>query len=149
MLLVQANRAGEEKESSLEVDEVRLGVVLLQASDLVCIAMSNGSATGRQLRGAISRCEGRGLTMNVVVVGIVPEQVLHRVPRQSKAAVVVDRLPSRERKEQHRLARRHARTTLGQHAPEGVENESFEWVVVQRAERVSDLWRGEKEASGG
>ena len=102
------------------MDEVRLGVILLQASDLVW------GGEKFQVNGRWKAILGKTRrTVDVVVVGVVPKEMLHRIPRKRKATVVVDGLPGRERKEEHRLSSCHARATLSEDAPERVEDETF------------------------
>lgn len=113
------------------MDEVGLGEVLLEAGDLVCREASlSAPARMRTLE---------KLTMNVVVVRVVAEQVLNRIPRECEPAVVIDRLCRRNSKEEDTLAHRHERARVGDGGSERVENEAFEGVVVEGSEGVGDV----------
>lgn len=77
--------------------------------------------------------------MNVVIIGIVPKQMLQRIPRERESTVVVDRLGRRDGKEQDSLSHREHRTRMSDHRSEGVKDESFEGVVVECSESVGHV----------
>lgn len=77
--------------------------------------------------------------MNVMVVGVVRCEPLDRVERQLVTAVIVDRLQRRDGEEERRLTDGHERGGFRNRCAEGVEQESFERVVVQCAVCVRDI----------
>lgn len=70
------------------------------------------------------------LMVNVVVIDIVMEQELARIPPKSVSAVVIDGLCAAECEEQCCLACRHARERFRDNSSEGIEQESFDGMVV-------------------
>lgn len=79
------------------------------------------------------------LTVDVVVVAIIGEEHLNRIPRKLVPAMIIHRLGRRHGKENNRLPRRHQSARLRQRRAERVEYEPFQWVVVQGAKGVGNV----------
>lgn len=77
--------------------------------------------------------------MNVVVVDIIVEQELTRIPPDPITTVVVDGLCTAEGKQQRRLAHRHARQRLGNDGAKGIQQETLDGVVVERPKGKGDV----------
>lgn len=77
--------------------------------------------------------------VDVVVSRIVFGNVLQRIPGECVAAVIVNGLDGRASEEPHSLSRRHARDHKRETRAQRVQQESFEWVVVQSAESVRNV----------
>lgn len=70
------------------------------------------------------------LVVDVMVCGVIVGDELKRIPWESVATVIINRLDTRERKEQGALANSHACQFEGYAGAEGVEQETLERVVV-------------------
>lgn len=77
--------------------------------------------------------------MDVVIVRRIPTDHLQRVPGQVVSAVIIDGLACREQEEKRGLADCQTRESFGECGTQGVEKESFDWVIVERAKRVWDV----------
>ena len=77
--------------------------------------------------------------MNVVVVDIVMEQELARIPPQPVSAMIIDRLCAAECEQQCCLAGRHPGERLCDDGSKGIEDESFDWMVVECTESKGDV----------
>lgn len=76
------------------------------------------------------------LMVDIVVSGVVPSQLLEGVPRESVAAVVIDRLDSGEGEVQHGLSGAHHSGEIPNPGASSVEEESLDWVIVQSTKRI-------------
>ena len=74
-----------------------------------------------------------------MVKRIIIRQELQRVPREPEAGMVIDRLDSAERKEPHPLADTQARTLEREQRADGILEEAFQGVVIERAEGAGDV----------
>ena len=79
------------------------------------------------------------LMVDIVVIRIVGEQELERIPPDPVATVVIDRLDRAEREEEDGLADRHARELECDNRAEAIEEETLHRVVVQCAESIRDV----------
>ena len=79
------------------------------------------------------------LVVDIVVVGIIVEEQLARVPPDTVSAMVVDRLCARDRKQQRSLSDRKTRALFREDSSDRVEHETFEGVVVERTKRVGHV----------
>jgi len=77
--------------------------------------------------------EAEGLVVNVVVPGVVAVHELQRVQWQRETAVIVHCLCGTESEEESALPHRHAGNGFSQSGTEGIEQEPFEWVIVERS----------------
>jgi hypothetical protein len=77
--------------------------------------------------------------MDIMIIAIIGEQDLKRIPRELVPTMIVHSLCRRDRKEEDRLSRSHERATLRQSRAEGVEDEPFERVVVEGSKGVGDV----------
>lgn len=74
-----------------------------------------------------------------MIRGIVAKRHLEGIERQSVATMIVDGLECRKRKQEDALSDAHARDVVGDGGAEGVEQETFEPVVIERAIGVGDV----------
>lgn len=79
------------------------------------------------------------LMMNVMIVCVVGSDHLERVEGYTITTVVVDSLEGGECEEEHGLASRHECARLSDNRPDGIEDEAFNGMVVERAERVRNV----------
>lgn len=77
--------------------------------------------------------------MNVVIGGVIRGDELQRVPGKGVSTVVIDGLDRREGKEASALANRHAGQLERNTGTECIQQETFQWVVVQGAVCVRNI----------
>lgn len=74
-----------------------------------------------------------------MVASVVTSNMLQRVPRKCVAAVVVNGLDCRAREKPHALSGGHGGELECDTSAKGVEEESLEWMVVERTEGVGNI----------
>lgn len=74
-----------------------------------------------------------------MVVGVVPEHLLQRVPGKSVSAVVVDSLQGREAEEDHSSTSGKTGDLVGKTSADSVHQESLEGVVVESAKGIRNV----------
>ena len=79
------------------------------------------------------------LTMDVVIIRVVPEEMLKRIQRESKSTMIVNSLRGRNSEEENPLTRRHQCAGVGDSRSKSIEDESFDRVVVKRSEGVGNV----------
>lgn len=77
--------------------------------------------------------------MDIVISSIVRRDLLQRVPRESIATVVINCLNGGHGKEPHALAGAHSSGQEGHTGTSCVEQETFNWVIVQSTEGVRNV----------
>lgn len=77
--------------------------------------------------------------MQIMIFRIIPKNRLTRIPPQPISTMIVHRLYATDRKEQRRLPGGHEAEEVGAECTEGIEEETFEGVVVEGAEGVGDV----------
>ena len=79
------------------------------------------------------------LVVNVVIICIVAAHELEGIPREPVSAMVVHGLECRHQEEKHGLAGARANDPFRKARTTSVQQESFEWMVVERAKRVGHV----------
>jgi hypothetical protein len=118
----------------------------MKQCDQGCDVKTGGRDDGLAVRASYSqewlgkvRLDAVRLMVDIVVIRIVVEECLARVPPDSVPAVVVDSLRRRKGKEHDGLAHGHARCLVRDGRAEGIEDDALERVVVERAKSVGDI----------
>jgi len=71
-----------------------------------------------------------------MVLRVVPKDSLERVPPDLVPAMIIDRLDRAHGEQDDTLPDGHPRCRMSQHGTEGIEEESFERMVVERSESI-------------
>lgn len=79
------------------------------------------------------------LVVNVVIRSIVRREMLQWIPRERIATVVVDGLDGRKCEKPHGLTIRHSRNKESDPGACGIQQETFDRVVVQGSKRVGNV----------
>ena len=79
------------------------------------------------------------LVVDVVVGSVIASQMLKGIPGKCITAVIVNRLNGRAGEKPHPLPCCQARELEGDASPHSIKEETFEWVIVQRAKSVRNV----------
>lgn len=79
------------------------------------------------------------LVVNIMITGIIPENVLQGIEREGVSAVIIDRLHGRKCEEKHATAHFQAGHLESNAGTERVHQKTLEWMVVERTKRVRHI----------
>ena len=77
--------------------------------------------------------------MNIMIICVVAKEVLERVPRESESAMIIDSLRRRDAEEEDILSNRQIGDHVSEESAASVENESFDWVIVECSESIGNV----------